>query len=399
MNTPEHANRIRKALRGSQWDFLVCALPMNVLLLSGYWPVVGTGVAIAFANGRVSLLVPQDEEDLARSGWADEIRTFRPGSLNELLTAAQAIRAPLRELAGTWSRESVRVGYEASEFSEPASYVGMHLYGGAMWSLLNATFTGAALSPADEVLADLRGRQTNFEINKIRTACEIAGRAFQRGRGDIENGLSEVEIAAKFREPLATSLAEFPGIERAGGSVWCMSGANSALASGAYARSRAKRIDPGDLVLVHCNSYADGRWTDITRTYSMGMPDHRRKCMFEAVFAARQAAFQAIHPGARAADIDTAARNVLEAKGFGPEFKHSAGHGVGFSAIDANAKPRLHPKSEDRVEAGMVFNIEPAIYFEGYGGLRHCDMVAVTATGVELLTPFQCEIAELVIAA
>ena len=90
-----------------------------------------------------------------------------------------------------------------------------------------------------------------------------------------------------------------------------------------------------------------------------------------------------------AADVDAAARDVLKMRGFGPQFKHSTGHGVGFSAIDANAKPRLHPKSEDTLEAGMVFNVEPAIYFEGYGGMRHCDMVAVTDSGAEVLTPFQ----------
>jgi Xaa-Pro dipeptidase len=175
-----------------------------------------------------------------------------------------------------------------------------------------------------------------------------------------------------------------------------MSGANAALASGAYAHSRAKRIEPGDLVLIHLNSYADGYWTDITRTYSIGKPDERRQEMYDAVFSARQAALRAIHTGVKAAAVDTAARDVLEARGFGPQFKHSTGHGVGFSAITAYAKPRLHPKSDEVLEIGMVFNVEPAIYIDGYGGLRHCDMVAVTEAGAELLTPFQCGIDDLV---
>ena len=58
---------------------------------------------------------------------------------------------------------------------------------------------------------------------------------------------------------------------------------------------------------------------------------------------------------------------------------------------------RLHPKSEDPMEAGMVFNVEPAIYFEGYGGIRHCDMVAITKQGMDLLTPFQSTVEELVV--
>src|SRR5579875_2483295 len=98
MRNPERIDRIGIALRKNQWDLVVCALPKNVLLLSGYWPVVGTGVAIASADGRISLLVPEDEEDLAKTGWANEVRTFKPGSLDEILTAAQAIRPALQQL-------------------------------------------------------------------------------------------------------------------------------------------------------------------------------------------------------------------------------------------------------------------------------------------------------------
>jgi len=106
---------------------------------------------------------------------------------------------------------------------------------------------------------------------------------------------------------------------------------------------------------------------------------------------------KAIRPGAKGAEVDLAARDALGERGFGPHFKHSTGHGIGFSAIDANAKPRLHPKSDDTLEVGMVFNVEPAIYFVGYGGIRHCDMVTVTESGAELLTPFQGSMDELIL--
>lgn len=389
MRNHERVDRFRDALRKNKWDLVVCALPMNVLLLSGYWPVVGTGVAIALADGKISLLVPEDEEDLAKRGWADEVRTFKPGSLNELITTAEAIRTPLRELAQSFSAEPVRVGFEAQETSEPASYAAMHLYSGTMRHLLEEAFNIATLTSADAVLADLRAYKTKSELGHIRVACWIAERAFRQGFEHVETGVSEIEVAAAFRAPLSTSLPDFPNVQRADGFAWCMSGADSALASGAYALSRAKRIQAGDLVLVHCNSYADGYWTDITRTYFMGQPEERPKKMYEAMFAAREAALAAIRPGAKTADVDKAARDVLEKRGFGPHFKHSTGHGIGFSAISANAKPCLHPKSAETLETGMVFNVEPAIYFDGYGGMRHCDVVAITEAGTEVLTDFQ----------
>ncbi len=389
MKNAERVDRIQSALRKNQWDLVICALPKNVLLLSGYWPVVGTGVAIASSDGRVSLLVPEDEEDLAKNGWAEEVHTFKPGSLEKLITAAEAIRAPLGELLKSFSTGNVHVAFEANETSEPASYAAMHLYRGQMQSLLHQLLPHAALQPGDTLLSELRATKTEFEIKRLRTACEIAGKAFQHGSEQIRIGHSEVQTAAGFRQPLSTSLAQFEELQRADGFAWCMSGSNSALAAGAYARSRARRIQTGDLVLVHMNSYADGYWTDVTRTYVMGKPDDRGHQMYDAISTARQAAVSAIRPGTKAADVDAAARDVLEKRGFGPQFKHSTGHGVGFSAIDANTKPRLHPKSHDTLEIGMVFNVEPAIYFEGYGGIRHCDMLTVTHSGAELLTPFQ----------
>lgn len=397
MHNPERVDRIRNALHENQWDAVVCALPMNVLLLSGYWPVVGTGLAVAFSDGKIILLVPEDEEELAKRGWADEIRTFKPGSLDELITPAEAIRTPLRKLVEGIAAKPMRVAFEALETSEPVSYSAMHLYGGTMRRLLDEAFSISTLTPADAALDELRQRKTSFEIDQIRTACRIAERAFQRGFEQLKIGASEVEAAAAFRQPLSAGLVDFPEVGRADGFAWCMSGANSALASGAYARSRAKRIEGGDLVLVHMNSYADGYWTDITRTYSIGKLDGKRQEMYDAVFAARRAAFSAIRPGAKAADVDAAARDVMRMRGFEPQFKHSTGHGVGFSAISADAKPRLHPESGDMLEAGIVFNVEPAVYFDGFGGIRHCDMVAVTNAGMELLTPFQCEIDVLVV--
>jgi Xaa-Pro aminopeptidase len=72
--------------------------------------------------------------------------------------------------------------------------------------------------------------------------------------------------------------------------------------------------------------------------------------------------------------VDRAARAVLTAHAFGPCFPHGTGHGVGFAAIDHNARPRLHPHADDTLECGIIFNVEPAIYIEGYGGVRHCPM-------------------------
>lgn len=336
MQSLEHLDCIRMALRTNQWDLVVCALPKNVLLLSVYWPVVGMEVALASSDDRIALLVPEDEEELANCGWA-----------------AESIRALLQEVLKSFSDGKVRVALEAAETSEPASYAAMHLYHGQLRSLLAETVPNATLDSADKVLAILQAVKTDSEIARLHIAAEIAGRAFCADSGQIQVGETEVNTAAKFRQLLSTSLATHPELQRADCFVWCMSGQIS-----------------------------------LTLTV-MGKPNDRQQQMYKAISLVRQQALRVIRPGAKGCEIDAAAREVWQAHGFGLHFKHSTGHGTGFSAIDANAKPRLHPQSDDRLEVGMVFHVEPAVYLDGYGGIRHCDMIAVTESGAELLTLFQ----------
>jgi Xaa-Pro aminopeptidase len=299
------------------------------------------------------------------------------------------VSRPLAEAARLLSVRGGRVGYERGGAFEPSSYAGLHLYGAAIVELLGLAFPGAALVTADEPLARLRAVKTARERARIRTACALAARAFEEGARQLRPGLRETEAAALFRTPLSTHGMGREGVTRADGFTFCMSGPNSAQAYGAYARSRDRQIARGAFVLVHCNSYADGYWTDITRTYCVGEPDPRQAALYAAVRAAATAAVGVIRPGVRGRAVDRAAREVLFERGFGDAFKHSTGHGVGFAAIDHNARPRLHPESDDELEAGMVFNVEPAVYFEGYGGVRHCDVVALAEGGAEVLTPFQ----------
>ena len=393
----ERVERIREALAREQLDLLVCTLPVHVLMLTGYWPVVGTSIAVACSEGQILLLAPEDERELAEQSWADEMATFQPGTLDEIRTPSAAAWEPLRALLQKHGSLCKRVGYERTEASEPASYAAMNLYAGSIIDILRNAVPSAAISPADRLLAKLAAVKTPYEVECVRRSCLVAAKAFDDGAALLRDGMTEYEAAAVVRTGFSIHGQDQPAVTRADGFAWCMSGPNSARAKAAYAHSTSRRIDRGDLVLMHANSYTDGYWTDITRTYLLSAPDARQRRIYEAVIDARAAALAAIRPGARAADVDRAAREVMEAHGFADNFAHCTGHGVGFAAISANAHPRIHPKSDERLETGMTFNVEPAAYFEGYGGVRHCDMVAVTSNGCELLTPFHSTLEELVV--
>jgi Xaa-Pro aminopeptidase len=390
--------RIQDALRMAELDAVVCTLPTNVLMLSGYWPVVGSTLAVATRDGKIVVLAPVDERELAEAGWATRVETFQTGSLTQLESPVQAVRDVLARAFAEVGVERGRIGYEGDDAYESSTYAATYLFSEATRDMLVAAAPFAAYTTATETLTQLRSTLAPEEIARVRVACEVATSAFESGAAALHTGLHEPDIAAAFAMPLSVLGLHRPDVERAGGFTYCMSGPNAARAGSLYARTRDRVARDGDLVLVHCNSYVDGYWTDITRTYCMGEPDERIRAMYEAVFAARAAALEAIQVGTRASEVDRAAREVLTQRGFGPNFTHGLGHNVGFSAINADFPPRLHPASTDCLEVGMIFNIEPAIYIEGYGGIRHCDVVVLDeGSGAEILTPFQASLDQLIV--
>jgi Xaa-Pro dipeptidase len=384
---------IQRAMEQTNWDLLACSMPSNVLLLSGYWPAAGYSLALAGRDGRIVLIVPEGEDAVAEHSCADEVATYSPIPLDRLVTAEEPVFETFAEMKRRLGISADRIGFEQAEAFEPAGYA-PNLFRGSAARLLRRAFPSAALAPADELLAQMRAVKTVAEIGHIRTACGIAGQAFLLGSGQLYPGVTEAQAAAAFRAPLSSCLSEYGDVNRCDGFTFCMSGPNSASAYGPYSRSRSRTIERGDLVIVRCHSYADGYWADAARTFHIGPLHGTQQVMYEAVFAARDAVLGAIRAGVRAAELDKVARTVFESHDLGPAFKHPTGHGAGFGALDHTARPRLHPKSEDVLEVGMIVKIEPGAYLENFGGVRIADMVAVTDSGPEVLTPFQWNMAD-----
>jgi len=387
---------IRRALDQTNWDLLACCMPSNVLLLSGYWPAAGYSLALATRDGHIVLVVPEDEDELAEHSWADEVATYCPAPLDRVMTVEEPVFEAFADVKRALGITADRIGFEQWEAFDPAGYVPNSFRGSAA-RLLRRAFPSATLAPADELLAHMRAVKTVAEIQHIRTACAVAEHAFRYGSHQLRTGLTETQIAAAFRVPLSSCLANCEQVNRCDGFTYCMSGPNSAKAYGPYSRSRTRKVERGDLVILRCHSYADGYWADVTRTYHIGPVEGRKQQMFEAVFAAQDAVLSAIRPGIRAADLDQIARTVFESHDLGKAFKHATGHGAGFGALDHTARPRLHPKSDDALEAGMILKLEPGAYLDEFGGVRKSDMVVVTEDGAELLTPFHCNLTELIL--
>ena len=382
----QRSNLLLDAMRAHGMSGLLFLTPSDVLMVTGYWPVMGNSLAFLSSTGKLSCIVPDDELELARKASDTELIGYEPATLDNLCSPIEALLNPLREL-GKWSELKARpVGMVYGRGVQPTSYQTMNRFCVSLESSLRTTFPGQAFVPADALVEPLRGKLNPGEIDKLRRACALAGAAFSEAMRFIEPGRREDEIAADISSCFARIAEE--GFSRGHGYFFCMSGPNAAKASGAYARTRQRIIQKDDTVMIHANTVGDGFWTDITRTYVAGELSDEQQRMQEAIGKARSAALAVVKPRAPAREVDRAAREVLEQYGFGAAFKHAVGHGVGFAATDPHALPRLHPQSPDILEPGMTFNIEPAVYLDGIGGMRHCDVVLCTEAGAEILTPF-----------
>lgn len=384
---PDRHERIRTALAKSALDALVCCAPTEVLLLTGYWPVIGASVTVFTAKGDVYAIVPEDEFSLAQASSAANLIPYRPSTLERLSTPIRALAGPLSSLLQSMKLSGKNLGVEFRQRMQPATYAASLEYYGALVDLLESMHLSVHFVSCDPVLEPLKASKTPKELEWMRKGARIVAAGFKEAEECIRPGIRESDVAAECQYAFDTCEAA-AGVHRSYGFFYCMSGENSAEASAAYARTRRRVLRDGDLVLVHANTCADGYWTDVTRTYTVGPPSERQTAMRCAIDEARAEALRAVHPGALSCDVDRAARSVMEKHGLGEAFRHSTGHGVGFAAANANGMPRIHPKSPDVLEEGMTFNIEPAAYFDGYGGMRHCDVVAVTGDGAKVITEF-----------
>ena len=127
-----------------------------------------------------------------------------------------------------------------------------------------------------------------------------------------------------------------------------------------------------------------GYCSDMTRTVFLGKPRPEERRAYEAVLEAQENAVNAVAPGASCAEVDEAARGVLRRAGLAEAFSHSTGHGVG---LEIHEPPRIGARQTTRLQPGMVITIEPGIYLAGKFGIRIEDMVAVTRSGGQVLTP------------
>ena len=337
---------VRVRMQSENLDAIIITNLKNIYYLSAFWGTAGT---ILVTQKAQYLLTDSRYSIAAREAAVDF----------EIVETREAFV----EIAKLLKKEGVsQVGFE-----DGVTY--------AEFQTMQYQLVGLTLHATTSFIETQRQIKSPSEIATIKKACAISDQAFNDLLKFVEPGKTEIEIANfldfKMRD-LGASGISFDTI--------VASGKRSALPHG---RATHKPIEFGDTVTVDFGCYYDHYASDMTRTFFVGEVSPKMQEIYHVVQQAQQAVTNISAPGLTYADYDRAARDMIEAAGYGEAFSHGIGHGLG---LDVHEIPYFSKTSQECLAEHMVITNEPGIYLENIGGVRIEDDLHITSQGVEVLT-------------
>jgi len=242
---------------------------------------------------------------------------------------------------------------------------------------LQERFKDIDLKASPDIVWNMRRIKDYTEQKLMRKAGELADIGMEAIRECLGEGMREYEVAAEAMYAMMRG-----GAEGIAFSIIVASGPRSAYP---HAGVTDRSIRKGDFVTIDMGATYKEYRSDLTRTFIVGKPSEEQTEIYEAVLRANETALPEMRDDAKGCDVDRVARNIIEEAGYGENFVHSLGHGVG---LEVHEPPSLSKTSEDILKTGNVVTNEPGIYIPGFGGVRIEDTVLITSTGPMKLTRF-----------
>lgn len=224
------------------------------------------------------------------------------------------------------------------------------------------------LVPASDAIDELRIVKDESEISMLARASTITTEALAAVRDQLRPGVAEREFALALERTMLDLGADGVAFDSI-----VASGPNGAIP---HHVPGSRQLEAGDLVTIDCGAEFGGYHADMTRTVVLGKPAAWQREIYQLVAEAQAAGIEAARPGAEVADVDAAARDLIEAAGHGAHFGHGLGHGVGLEIHEA---PIISAGRDGKLADRVPITIEPGIYLPGAGGVRIEDTLVVRA--------------------
>jgi Xaa-Pro aminopeptidase len=360
----ERLSRARELTAARGLDALLIGVGPDLRYLAGYeaMPLERLTMLVVPVVGPITLVAPRLEVAPART--------------------SPAVAGGLVEVA-TWEETDDAVALVgrlvAGAIGRPVGSLAHLAVSERLWAMhvlrIQAGIPSARLETASTVLRELRMRKDADEIALLRLAAEAADRVIGQIAAGRLIGRTEADVAREVRERLVAE-----GHERAEFSI-VGSGPNSASP---HHEASERRIRAGEPIVLDIGGILDGYCSDITRTLWVtggnpaNGPDREFRRLFTVLRGAQSEATHAVRPGVPCQRIDDVAREIIAAEGFGANFMHRVGHGIG---LEGHEEPYLVAGNSEPLAPGMAFSVEPGIYLEGRYGARLEDIVVCGEDG------------------
>jgi len=299
--------------------------------------------------------------------------TLLTGAVNAPWAAAEApgteVVAWERPWEGTVAERIKERGWRRVGFEDHATLFSTHR------ALTEALGDRTELVALGDSVDRLRYAKEPAELAALMAAIRLTDEVFVAATANLEAGVTERALAWRIERELRERGADGLAFE-----TIVASGPHGARPHHAVSD---RPIAPGEPVVIDMGARIGGYNGDLTRTVWVGEPEPRLVDVYETVARANEAAVRAIRAGVEARAVDAAARSVIEAAGYGDDFTHGVGHGLG---VRVHEGPSASKTSEDVLRANEVITVEPGIYIAEWGGVRIEDVVVVEETGARVLT-------------
>jgi Xaa-Pro aminopeptidase len=359
----ERLDRAARATADSGFDALLVGVGPDLRYLTGYeaLPLERlTMLIVAPGDDPIRLVVPRLEESAAQAGCRTDVPIV---TWEETESPHALVASIVHDRAGAGA---LRLGVSDRLWA-------FHLLH------LQEAVAGAGFESATRALRVLRMTKDADEIELLRLAAQAADRVIAQIASGRLVGRTEADVAHEVRERLSAEGHEEAHFAIVG------SGPNSASP---HHEASDRVIQAGEPIVLDIGGTLGGYGSDITRTLwatggdaAMG-PDEEFRHLFGVLRAAQEKATRTVRPGVACESVDAAARDLIDAEGYGEAFFHRTGHGIG---LEGHEDPYLVAGNRERLAEGMAFSVEPGIYLSGRYGARIEDIVVCGPDGAIVL--------------
>jgi Xaa-Pro aminopeptidase len=355
MDYAQRLSRLRARMQSTQTDMVVLGPSSHMVWLCGLSPHGDERpVLLVVTPGFAGLLMPGLNADSSRAvtdlpfyTWDDA--EGPDAALARLLDDADARRKGLRLALD----ETMRADFALL--------------------VLDALPNAASREFTEPTIGALRARKDEAEFRLLKESALLDDDAMRAAFAACKPGVTELDIVK-----VITDFYEAHGATPEFTLV-CF-GENGAFP---HHHSGARALKPDDTILLDIGCRKNGYPSDMTRVGTIGRVDPEFEKVWGIVNAANEAATAAARPGVPASVVDKAARDVITEAGYGEYFLHRLGHGLG---IDVHEPPYITGSSEQPLEEGNVFSIEPGVYLPGRFGIRLEEIVILRRDRAEILS-------------